>query len=101
MLLGAVDAGMVGRIGIQSLLLPGEAAEAGGAGAVEERNGHPIQIWQRSGKGQCSSLTVPKQGRLLPSSLVRTSSISVPFIGEIPPFHRIHIPSVAFATTIS
>lgn len=49
----------------------------------EERNGQPIQ--KRS-----MQLRATK-----PSSVVRTS-ISVPFIGEIPPFHRIHIPSIAF-----
>jgi len=67
------------------LPLSGEAAEAGGGGKKWSAN---------SEKGQCSSGSLNK-GVLLPSSVVRTS-ISVPFIGEIPPFHRIHIPSVAF-----
>lgn len=79
-LLGAVNSGMVGGDwdSVSSSPFPEKQRKL-----VEERNGQPIQ--KRS-----MQLRATK-----PSSVVRTS-ISVPFIGEIPPFHRIHIPSVAF-----
>lgn len=85
-LLGAVNSGMVGGIGI--LFLPPPFRRSSGSWWRRK------EMVSQFRKGQCSSGSLNK-GVLLPSSVVRTS-ISVPFIGEIPPFHRIHIPSIAF-----
>jgi hypothetical protein len=91
-LLGAVDAGMVGRIGIPSAGVSSSPSPSRRSGRSRcSGGGKKWSVSQfRSATSNAAEmvnaahhlLTLNKRGCYLP----RTSSISVPFIGEIPPF---------------